>query len=161
MKLKHLLCFIPALLIASCNPVYANEKQQQEQILEQTGANLLEKFGNKALEYTQALEEITKQYTPDVVDAALKVVQLNGVFSLLEAFVWFLPFCIISCICLYYFWKGVKEDDDDKKFFSILISIIPCIVTGIAISHLINIWSWVAIFEPKLWIAYKILGKLL
>lgn len=119
---------------------------------------MLDKLQDKALQYLSAFEELAKQYTPDVLDMALKVVQINGLQTLIIYFTWFIVGVSLILYILINGWSLRRETD----YFTVVM---PGIVgTGCLIVSsvgILNLWNWIAIFEPKLYIAYKIFEKVL
>jgi hypothetical protein len=117
----------------------------------------------KAVQYLEALEKLTIQYAPDVVNASLLVVQLNAIGQILVAFVLLLGTILFWWKLAPTLWKWAEGFDKDMPgIFGLLGGGFGSIVT-IPLSFIIlfDIWTWVAIFEPKLYIAYKILNKVL
>jgi hypothetical protein len=122
-----------------------------------------EKLGAKALEYLNGLEALTAKYAPDVVDAALTVVQINGAQRLLTG-----ALCaILALITVWAFFKWLmprlmNSDADPVWIFFGVLTTGAFIVAGVKAAHnLLDIWNWVAVIEPKLYIAYKIFEKAL
>jgi hypothetical protein len=116
-------------------------------------------------------EQVVK-YGPDVADAALWVVRVDGIQSIVSGFVALL----ILTASVYAFlrtlrWVRSDEFDNDEftgiPFFigSIVIGIgsivIGIVSSMIAIDKLLNVWNWIAIFEPKLWLAKQIMASVL
>jgi hypothetical protein len=127
-------------------------------------ATVADKLGDKALEYLNALEQITKQYAPDVLDAAMGVVQMQAAGNLLTA--------LGICAGIYLFWrfaakpltsiyKGNYDWDIPAGAALVAGSVGSGIGAIIAVIILLDIWVWTALFNPKLYLAYKLLGKVL
>lgn len=134
----------------------------------------------KVVEWMDSIEEGVKEYSPEVVDAGLTVVQLIGLQELVLATIGLL---IVAAIILSGYKTYVsyheysKEDspgnhgtlfkmwglrvfdsDGDPQAGSVAIIIAVFTIIGISIPSLVsllNIWNWVAVFYPKLWIAHK------
>jgi hypothetical protein len=126
---------------------------------------------DKASQYINALEEITKQYAPDVVNGALVVVQLSGVGEIAPALLYGLVFPLCVWWFFWFFNQKPKTETYHEKRWDYyepgpqIIGGSVIFVGGIlwiaAVCIVLDIWNWIRIFEPKLWIAYKILEKLL
>lgn len=126
---------------------------------------MLDKLGDKALAYLNAFEELAKQYTPTIIDAALKVVQINGLqtliigFSLVLLFIIYFVFAILTA-------KKMKKanphiDMEGYTLLALIVGTVPFALGATGAQKVLNIWNWVAIFEPKLYIAYRIFEKML
>lgn len=132
--------------------------------LEDKAVDMLDQTMQFAGEVSHKLSELASTYGEDVIDATLKVVQINGVQTLLLAFV-YLVASLIS------FWFIIRKmypwciDNNTRRYFdgTQWIAFIICSGSTVAffgnsLSIIFNVWNWIAIFEPKLWIAYKILN---
>jgi hypothetical protein len=127
-------------------------------------ASVADRLGDKALEYLNALEQITKQYAPDVVDAAMGVVQISAAGTLIKAFA--------ICLGIFLFWRfaakpltRIYNNSPEWDLPAGAALVAGAIASGIgaiiAVVLLLNIWVWTALFNPKLYLAYKLLGKVL
>ena len=115
----------------------------------------MEELGNKALEYLTAFEELAKQYAPDVVNAGLTVVQISA-FSEIVIGVVLLAVSIGGFFAARWVWK--KTDDEFCAGLAGAAALGAGIASGV---HLLSVWTWVGIFNPKLYIAYKLFEKVL
>jgi len=121
----------------------------------------------KTIELLDKFDKLATQYTPDAINAAISAVQVSAIGSLIWG--------VIGCFCAYGFWwiathftqysRNKKQEDgymSDWEFGIAIGYIGGGIVTGFialfAVSELFEIWNWVAIFNPKLALAHKILG---
>jgi hypothetical protein len=107
--------------------------------------------------------ETVVKYSPDVADAALWVVRIDGIQSLITG--------LIFLIVIFPLWSWQKRlwqwgskigwDSDDAQM-GFAFGSAP-LVAGIVISAvvvkktLLNAWVWIAVFEPKLWLAKQII----
>jgi hypothetical protein len=122
-------------------------------------ATVADKLGDKALQYLTSFEELAKQYSPDVVDAGLTVVRVHGFQSIGEGALALI--LVISCIWIIRINIPKVERYSVAPDALIATSSIVGIFSAIGVwANLLNIWNWIAIFDPKLYIAYKIFGKL-
>lgn len=109
--------------------------------------------------------EVVK-YSPDVANAALMVVRINGIQALAAGLT-----SAVAAIIAYHWTKslwawaiGVVRDDSD--FFPAFIVPIACgvvcfLISNVAVNHLTNVWSYIAIAEPKLWLANELINSVL
>lgn len=106
-------------------------------------------------------EQVVK-YSPDVADAALWVVRIDGVQSLLNAVI----FCVAG-IVMYKLakrnWKWAhqkvtKEDEEDILYIpSVLLFVLSAFPLFGGIARLLSVWTYIAIFQPKLYLAKQII----
>lgn len=125
--------------------------------------------------FADKLAELANQYGPEVADAALQMARIDAA----SPFMWAIPLMAASCvtICIGYRFlkKGFKQAEEREKaidsphyykindgvasgvvgFVIIAASIFGLIASG---QVMLNLWRWVGIFEPKLWLAKRILG---
>lgn len=122
-------------------------------------STVAERLGDKALQYLTSFEELAKQYSPDVIDAALTVVRLHGLQNALQAILVFGALCV----GVFLVRKGVRMKDIDSGAVYFMPGFILTLVMGISAltSNAFSLWPYIAIFEPKLYIAYKIFGRFL
>ncbi len=107
--------------------------------------------------------ELAEQYGAEVVNAALTVVQINAAQSLVIA--------VLFLGVLIYAYPKLKKtgplmakqwNDDNPKFFIGFAFGIVTIFSGIiGVVKMLNVWTWIAVFEPKLVIARKLLAGVL
>jgi hypothetical protein len=101
------------------------------------------------------------KYSPDVAEATLAVVQIDAAGKLIIG-----TLCTIAAYVAYRVARwGIKEFVNDMVGAEDGL-IAPSIVFGVlffvppfigAIIYLADIWNWVAIFEPKLYLAKQII----
>lgn len=101
------------------------------------------------------------KYTPDVVDAGLWVVRIDGIQTLTFSILGLLAAFILGHAS-YKFWKYLEKEcelDGPVIVFPLFGGIITIImIIGNTIT-LLNVWNWVAIFEPKLYLAKQIIDS--
>ena len=121
----------------------------------------------KSIELISKFETLTEEFAPDVLNLTIGVVKTLGVNSI---------FTGILCICasyipylitikLYNFFKILKDKDgiysnwEVGMFISGLVGGVFTFILFIrGITAILNLWNWIAIFNPKLALAYKILN---
>lgn len=140
--------------------------------LEKSAAGAIDKLVNAADALIAKLGILAEKYGPEVVDAGLTVVQLNGVNNLLGAGLVAIGAAIVGPRSLRLFVTGrqlerkwLHPDTPSSAPSGMWQTFVGGIGTagGIigavySVSVILNIWNWVAIFAPKLWIAHKLLG---
>lgn len=121
----------------------------------------------RAVELLDKLDSIATQYAPDVINSAIKVVQVNGLL-----YIFYGILCIIGCfICVSVTKKLVNTFTELKKSggyrsdweVGIAVSYgagaaVTIVLAICSIRGLCNVWNWIAIFDPKLALANKLFG---
>lgn len=111
---------------------------------------------SKAVDLLTKFEDLAAQYTPDVIDAALTVVRINGASEIITSL-----FLILSAWLCYKFINPLIKKIDDEVGAGIahlfLWIFIFCFAL-IGFLTIAEIWNWVSIFNPKLALAHKLLG---
>lgn len=119
--------------------------------------NVLDFVGEKGKQYINGLEKLTSEFAPDVVDATLGMVRIVGLQQILYGIG-------ISILALFLFRVGGKlkarADAMDGRYgatdwrVGASFVYVSSIASGIwAGTFLLNAWSWVALFAPKLYLA--------
>lgn len=125
-------------------------------------STVADKLGDKALQYLNSFEELAKQYSPEAIDSALSVVRLTAVKAFVEAIAGIFISAGIALIA-YKIFKKIKDEDWDDVGTGIVSTILGAaslLIGIVSTMQLLNVWMWVAFFEPKLYIAYKVFGKI-
>lgn len=108
--------------------------------------------------------ETVVQYSPDIADAALWVVRIDGIQFVMIA-ISCLLWAIFAKILGKKLWVWARKVDPDFDSPAIAVPVIVwasgVATFGIALAKLFSIWNWVAIFEPKLWLAKQIISSVL
>lgn len=94
----------------------------------------------------------TIKYAPDVMQAALSVTVINGVQDLMFSII-FLLALIIFVFILIFGIKQVKlnQFNDGWQAFGV----VGCFFSSVCfLISICNVWMWVEIFNPKLYIAH-------
>lgn len=121
---------------------------------------LLELLGTKAEQYLNALEEISKQFAPEAVEAAILVVQLNAINELIFSavsvlYAWlFMKYCSQKVINA---WREMGSEG--WAIGGAVAGFVGFVLLICSLVTILNVWTWVALFNPKLYIARQILGR--
>lgn len=121
---------------------------------------------------TSALEASIKQigslgekYGPEVIDAGLAAVRITGLAPLIVGAV-----CLVVALTLFAWaprsWAAGKKSgqklSDDAFPAALVGGVMAYFFAGCfaiaAADRLLVLWNWVAVFEPKLWVAKRLLG---
>lgn len=114
--------------------------------IEQTSVELLEKFENFAINFSQ-----------EAIDVSMTVIQVNALNTL-----WISCFVLVTMIIIMrYSYKYTKSDDEIKLVAGTSIFIFCCVIVIFLMTILLDMWTWIALFNPKLALAHKLLNSLI
>ena len=115
---------------------------------------------DKAVELMEKLDKLATEYAPDVIDSAIEVVRVSGFGSLIYGLL-----AVGFIFSLWLAYKKIKSYEIDSAYEEpiwggfFLVSIVGGVISVVVIIEtLFDIWTWVAIFNPKLALAHQILG---
>lgn len=106
------------------------------------------------------VEELAGQYGPQVVDATLDAARVSAGSQLLAGIV----VLILATTALAWArrqeakaWKHGTANDEDGIFVFVLraIAVALLIVTAVLLG---NLWHWVGVFRPDIWLARSVMG---
>lgn len=124
--------------------------------LENKAVELLDKGGAALGQFSDKLMELGKQYGPEVIDAGLAVARIDALSTLVpSAIILTLTFFAVRAYVKNYAWLDKHWDTFMIGLFGGFALAAPCVW---AFAQIFDIWRWVGIFEPKLWLAKKVLG---
>lgn len=116
----------------------------------------------KAVELLTRFETLAEQTTPEVIDAALTAVRISAFGHLTTASVIAGASGTIAALSYQVVRKQLAldsyEQSDGKIIASCVALVFSLVPFGVAVADLTNVWHWVAMFEPKLALAHKLLG---
>ena len=127
---------------------------------------MADKFSDAAAIALDKLTNLAEKYGSEVTDAALLAVRVNGASSLVLG-VLALTFAAGAAYAAYWFGKKVNETLKDDPYgsgdvplmaASIVAGFVSAVAGLIGSTMLLDVWNWVAIVEPKLWIAKRLMG---
>ena len=95
------------------------------------------------------------KYSPDVAEATLLVVRIDGVQNIVTGLICAVLAFLSAKACV----KWLKASDGDDVYIPLIASalITALVTTQVDFFNLIDVWNWVAIFEPKLYLAKQII----
>lgn len=122
--------------------------------------------GDKALQYLDLFEQAVVKYSPDAVEAVLMVTRVHGLSIIIPALVALLVGIVVGVWGVRFIRKGFALQKQHEEGFPHVVGgacmfFVSILFLGESLSKLLNIWNWVAIIEPKLWLAYKMFDKVL
>lgn len=138
----------------------------------ETTDKVMEKTLDKADELLTSvlsgLKDLVSKYGSDAVDLGLNVIRIEGVSQILIGLVlWmFVVFGVVLFMKMNDFRKHLlsenPKNDNFAPEFAMFVGVAISIGTGFAsIFFIFNIWNWVAIFAPQLYLAHKVVEKIL
>lgn len=99
------------------------------------------------------------KYAPDVTNAMLDVIRIDNLQSLIWGTVFLLLF-ILSTIFMYITTKKCLSGSDWSGWYVLIFPTFIGSCTGLS-TTLLYIWTWVGIFQPKLYIAHLLVEKVM
>jgi hypothetical protein len=122
----------------------------------------------KLVEVITQLQSVVKDNAADAVNLGLATIKINGIEHVIIGII-FLLFSISGAFLakkVYKWWCEAAEKSKDHYFDGfeygagmIGTVAITAILFIIFCCNIFNIWTYVAIFQPKLWLAHQILAK--
>lgn len=143
--------------------------------LETSAAKAIDKLSGAADQLAAKMAELAQQYGPEAIDAGLAVARIEAAQGIVKGFVFLIVSAVFSFIC----YKLTKIGFNLARIYKLpetsysapdgtwQIAVGICAgvlasITGITfVVALSDIWNWVGIFEPKLWIAHRLLDGVL
>ncbi len=116
-------------------------------VVENKIVSILDALQNGAMEIGGQMVK----YAPDVAATALMVTRIDGIQ-------WMVVTVVALILGFGLIWLAIKIEDHDATG--------PVVGFGLGVSifglfNFLNIWNWIAIFEPKLYIAHQIINTTL
>lgn len=108
-------------------------------------------------ELAKRFSELAEKYGPNVLDAALGAVRIEGYSTLVTG----LTVSVIGGVITYlgyYLWKIEIEDKTDEPIahaFGFFLGLIGLITITVGLYTFIDPWTWAAFTHPELWLAKK------
>jgi len=136
-----------------------------DKTLEDKAVEILDASQHAIGAFGDKLADLAKQYGPDVAEAALQMARVDAMSHLVTLLV----LAVVLAIALKYAvlptWKWARTYKDSGNY-SDGFEYVPAVLLWMAWSGcaaavvigLSNLWLWFGIFEPKLWLAKRILG---
>lgn len=128
----------------------------------------------KLLDIINQVQSGIVAHAPDAVNLVLASTQIDCLQSIILSFIG----VIVSIICGFIIFKIQKKIDADKKdnkpYHERLTwiepeAVLPALFAGlsgsiilvISVITLLDIWNWVGLFNPKLYLAHQIIAKVM
>lgn len=119
----------------------------------------------EAIEHVSAkIALLADKYGPEIIETGLSVVRLTGLNKLILSVGGALVGGVVAYVAYHWVRKECAGKDDffDTNpivvFFGGIAAFFGAVAASVNIFKVLDIWNWVAIFEPKLYIARKLLG---
>lgn len=129
-----------------------------DKVIEKAESFNLTDAASKALEVTKNLIDAATPVAKQAYEIGLMTLQVDALASLVPALLVF----IASVVLFVYLIKAVLADyylpfEGGPHFFGICVSVISA---GITLVWLFDIWLWVKLFKPELWLVHQAIEKL-
>ena len=117
----------------------------------------------KLIELIEKFENLSAELAPEVVEIGLTTAR----FAAGQGLVYGVLALVVAGVLLWLpvkVWSGLYDEDDaveDKAWVVIItgVSSAPALIaTIIALTNLLNIWNWAGLFDPRIWIAARVMG---
>jgi len=119
---------------------------------------MMEELDKSLAKITEALTELATKHGPDAVDLTLQVTRLHAINEIISAL-------IAIVICYFAFNYCRKAANNADGFFDEVLAPAGSVIFGfvgfIGLSSRFSVATWVGMFEPKLYLAYKLMDKVL
>lgn len=121
----------------------------------------MEELDKALAKITEALNQLATTHGADAVDLTLEVARLHAISDVIGAVVFALVFGYLTKIL--YNQCDTKGDYGSSwnEFFAPMATGITGLVATVAAICIVNVPAWVGMFEPKVYLAYKLLGKII
>lgn len=101
-------------------------------------------------------------YAPDIANTALMVVRIDGINDLVNLGASALAATVFTIVMYKLTKKASCNWEDGDKYFPLnMVTGIMGILTSIwafcSVSSLINVWLWMKLFQPKLYLAHELI----
>lgn len=128
-----------------------------DKTLEDKAVEILDASQQAIGAFADKLGDLAKQYGPDVMDAALQMARVDAINALVVPITSLIIFAVVYTVFWKKAWPKLAEvHDGGFAAFMLHMFFVPWF--GFSLFHTLNVWAWVGIFEPKLWLAKRILG---
>jgi hypothetical protein len=127
---------------------------------------IMSNLEQKTVEILDKLDAAISHYSPQVYDAAVAAVQVSAIGELIIGFFFLIPLVFSVKFARvansYFIAKNESERFEGWDTIQVCVAVVYAIIYAIclivAINHILDAWNWVAIFNPKLALAHKIMG---
>lgn len=128
----------------------------------------MDNLEQKAVDLLNKIESLAVDYTPDVYQMAVNVVQAQGIVLIVEGFIYGLAAFVFALISKksYVFCRkkhdkaGDYSDWDMAGFFiALMCAALAGILMLVSIFNVFDMWNWVAVFNPELALAKEIIDS--
>jgi len=138
--------------------------------LEEKAVEVIDKAMDGMDQLTAMLAEVAEKYGPEVVDAGLNVARISAASILIHATVGlillFALFRVGIPLTLKFRATIPDRDKNDIEFWGPTLMVwlfIGGLISSVGLGafgalKIFNLWNWVGIIEPKLWIAHRVLN---
>lgn len=106
------------------------------------------------------LGELVARHGPQAVELAAEVVRMNAVGHLAYSAGWLIVSVVGTILSVRYWrWLMGPTGDDEAGFGAFVLSLAVGAAWIVTLVRLLNVWTWVALFNPKLALAHEVIAK--
>ena len=106
--------------------------------------------------------EVLYSAAPQAVDAILAIKVISGIDQLVVGLICLIITVILGRVGMKHYRKRIENEFNEDNIGAIFIGVFLALgVFGFGIAtahHLLDIWNWVAVFQPKIAIAHDLLN---
>ncbi|MFT6474685.1 MAG: hypothetical protein ACJAUS_002410 [Qipengyuania sp.] len=120
---------------------------------------------DRIIQYLDAADNALAQYGPQAVELAMWMGRIGAIQAIVTPLLFTTACIIILAWPLRTLWRGASNINDsaDAAIARFVILIAAAVVIGFAIVGIvsfINIYAWIGIFHPEIWIAHTALNAI-
>lgn len=119
----------------------------------------------KLLDVISQVQGAVSAHSAEAVNLVLTSTRIDGIHWLVSVLVGFVIASIIACVCAIYVAENEKnkKKDDDALMLGAAVGLCVgmLLIAVVSFIGLIDPWNWIQVFDPKLYLAHEIMGKVL
>lgn len=111
---------------------------------------------------TLVISHAAQAYGPQVVSSVFEVTKLQSIGWVIQNLFGLLIFLIVFVIGLLFLRSAIKDNDMEiNVFLAALFMVAGGLPSILLIANLLDIWLWVGIFNPKIYLVHELISKML
>ena len=119
----------------------------------------------KLIEYLEAFESLAVEYTPQAIELASWVARISAIQVIATGIVYVLVAWFLMCLANRFVRRGKEIYRSDESYnyeMWFVLGTFSCLgsigLFAASLLKLLNIFAWVGMFRPEVWIVYKALN---
>lgn len=111
--------------------------------------------------FNAKISEMVTQYGPDTIKLVINVFRVEAIQNLVYGFIGILILTATIYYCLKCFRSLVKKGDEEFSIFLAIPAAIIGIPSFVCATAFFDVFNWIGVFQPEIYIAHKIFDKVL